>query len=749
MLSLTDPQSSPHTRRTSQGSSPPSATLEHGKSSITTKPSEARSDAATPCVSMTSTASTTSTPCISLPLPLAPMPSLPPAISTAEPPEIVAPRFAAGSMRTDALPAPVASAMPAQHAEASTDLPPAVRNLLPQLETNANRRPRLFRGFLWEDNGSFVTPLADLSETLRPLPSPPPSAYEDREALRTIALHPELFRIVTPINVDRFEYYLQSHPNRPLVDSVLRGLREGFWPFADLEGFPSLWDEELKHPLSDDVLNFVESYAKQEEDAGRYSHPFGPDLMPGMYSMPVHAVPKSNSDKLRLINNHSAGRWALNAMIDKNNIGMRPDNVQDLAANLLRVRREHGDIPVWLFKSDIKNAYRLLPMHPLWQLKQVVTTGPPEHRVRRIDRNLCFGSRGSPDIFLTVQSLALWIAVYRVKIVGQQGYMDDSFNIDLASELAWYAPYQRHMPPKQVRLLLLWDELGIPHSDEKQLFGRQLTIIGFHIDPVRMTISLPHDKRLELVRAIRDFLDAPKRRRTVREWQRILGWINWGLNIQPLLRPALQSSYAKLRGRVHSHAPVYINKSVRRDLTWVAQQLETTSGICMLYASVWGPQSAALTIFCDASLSGLGFWCPQMNVGFMSDLPLAPPRLTSVIFWFEALTVISALDWVSSLPRGASPLRLAIYSDNLNTVQIFDSLRADDEYVALLLHACSLLIHASPPIDLRVWHVPGEQNIVADALSRGMLHVARQYAPTLQVYTFIPPQISLEGDAPI
>lgn len=187
----------------------------------------------------------------------------------------------------------------------------------------------MFRGFLWGEEDKLVTPLATLSETLRPLPDPPLSAREDLAALRTLALHSDLFRIVTPINVDRLEYYLRNHPNRPLVESVLRGFREGFWPFADPEGFPDTCDEELGHPLSAEVEEFVRSYVVQEEQAGRYSHPFGPDLYPGMYSMPIHAVPKPKSDKLRLINNHSAGRWSLNAMIDKNSVGMRPDNVQE------------------------------------------------------------------------------------------------------------------------------------------------------------------------------------------------------------------------------------------------------------------------------------------------------------------------------------------------------------------------------------------------------------------------------------
>lgn len=382
-------------------------------------------------------------------------------------------------------------------------------------------------------------------------------------------------------------------------------------------------------------------------------------------------------------------------------------------------------------------------MHPLWQIKQIVDVNGE----KRVDRFLCFGSRGSPDIWNTFESLVIWIAIHKYGILGLLNYMDDAHGLDPARILAFYAKYGRYMPPKQAALLGLWDDLGIPHSDEKQVFGRQLTIIGFHVDSEAMTITLPDAQRRDLVANIRAFLDDTDRRRhTLREWQRLLGWINWGLNIQPLLRPALQSSYEKIKHRARPLAPIYLNREVRRDLSWIADRFEAHSGVYMLRASAWGPNDASIAIFCDASLSGLGFWCPSLSRGFYADLPSAPPNLSDNIFWFEAITVLAALHWVASHPTLAtSPLiRLAIYTDNLNTVQIFDRLRAESFFTHILLAAVSILID-HPNIDLRVWHVPGERNVVADALSRHLLSVVRQYAPKLVVNTFTPPRWSPQG----
>lgn len=613
---------------------------------------------------------------------------------------------------------------------------------LPDLDiSDDDFAPRFLRGFIWGDGGGrLLSPAADRSETLRPLPSPPASEWRNEAALDTIKNNPDLFKIVTPVNVDRLEQALERHPNRPLVASVIRGFREGFWPFADFEGrgFPETWDEP-GGDLEGEMKEFAERYAQEEETADRYSPVFGTDLLPGMFSMPVYAVPKDGPAKFRLINDHSAGDHALNDAIRKEDVGMPQDNVQHIGHNLLVLREIFGpDAPIWLYKSDVANAYRLLPMHPLWQVKQVITINGR----RRIDRCCCFGSRGSPDLWCTVMALVLWIAVHGRDIDGSKAYMDDNHGEDPNPTLVFYAPYGREYPSKQARLLQLWDELGIPHKEPKQVYGRVLSIIGLEVDSDAMTITLPRASATALVDHIRAFLATPGRRPRVREWQRTLGWINWALNVHPLLRPALQSSYAKLAGKQFPRAGMYLNADVHRDLTWVADKVESLDGVHILRARTWSPEGADLTIYCDASLSGLGFWVPSHNAGYMTlpqHRPVAP--VDDTIFWLESYSVLSALAWAVSLPT--PPRRLSIFTDSLNTVQMFDSLRAFGDYNVLLRTACDILMDSG--IDLRVWHVPGAENIIADALSRSLFHVLAQYVPDLSLYTFIPPPVPAGG----
>lgn len=75
--------------------------------------------------------------------------------------------------------------------------------------------------------------------------------------------------VETPFNVDVFEAMLWNHPNKPFVSSVMRGLREGFWPF-DVGDWSSLDDEPLDNYLMEEVdLYAIREFWDKEIRAGR------------------------------------------------------------------------------------------------------------------------------------------------------------------------------------------------------------------------------------------------------------------------------------------------------------------------------------------------------------------------------------------------------------------------------------------------------------------------------------------------
>ena len=139
----------------------------------------------------------------------------------------------------------------------------------------------------------------------------------------------------------------------------------------------------------------------------------------------------------------------------------------------------------------------------------------------------------------------------------------------------------------------------------------------------------------------------------------------------------------------------------------------------------------------------MGFWYPELNIGFHST---NPPEFVSDespakerILPYECLCVVSALQHAAeSMPAHS---RIVIFTDSDNTVAMFSSLRCLPWYNPLLRHAVDILV--SHDLQLRVLHVLGHHNIVADHISRGRLSDALYASPGLEILTFQPPPLRL------
>src|SRR5258706_6178514 len=89
--------------------------------------------------------------------------------------------------------------------------------------------------FIFRVNDASCTPSATYMESAPAVPNVPSADYCYVEVTNTITLYPHLFRIITPVNVDRFELLLHNHPNSKLVSSVCHGFRSCLLAFANTE----------------------------------------------------------------------------------------------------------------------------------------------------------------------------------------------------------------------------------------------------------------------------------------------------------------------------------------------------------------------------------------------------------------------------------------------------------------------------------------------------------------------------------
>ena len=591
-------------------------------------------------------------------------------------------------------------------------------------------RPKYLRYNLWDEGCVPKMTVAEWTHTAHPLPSLPAYELQNEPACKTVLERPDLFVIVTPIKVEVLESLLNSHPNHPFVESVLNGLREGFWPWVNtmLPGYLLTHDESRPLVLSEEKKDFVANQLKHERDLGRVSSDFGETLLPGMDCMPHYVVPKPHSTNWRLVNDLSAGPYSLNGMVEHDEvIGYPLDNLSHLGDLLLRKRRENPSLSFVAWKSDIAEAYRMCPMHKLWQLKQVV----------RIEKKLCvdrvnmFGGSYSQAIFTSVNALVAWVAKVE-RAIEALVYVDDSFGIDEEGNLVWYGPYGKYYPEQQTRLLQLWDKIGIPHKETKQVFGSQLTILGIEVNTIDLTFTLTQESKEQLEAELLAWCQRGVRKK-VKEWQRLAGWVNWVLNVYPYLRPALNNIYAKLKGK-GQEMRIWANNAIREDLMWAKGIVQRSDGIRLLSAASWDINEATCVAMTDTCPRGLGFWYPNLNLCFASSTPTG--TLSTEITFFEALAVLSAL--YDAVHRFPPKTRMVIFTDNFASVAMFSTFRALPEYNCILRAAVDLILEAK--FDLRVVHISGDQNDVADALSRGDFMRALQSHPNLSIHSFEPYQ---------
>jgi hypothetical protein len=583
---------------------------------------------------------------------------------------------------------------------------------------------------LWSDTSdNNISPSVLYTEHAAPLPSPPQHLLENAIIKAALDAHRDFIKVECPYDVDCLEAMLHDHPNQPFVQSVLKGLREGFWPFHDGEWKNELDEFDGNFSSEEPDLEAIRAYRDKELTGERWSTPIS-KLMPGMKISPMFVVWQQSDEiiKPRIITDQTAS--GLNDGIPREDAKVRYDDMRSFGHAMREARRLHPNTPLVLFKDDITGAFPTLPAHPIWQLRQVVQVDSSCHIVRR----LCFGGRSSPRIWCALSALICWIAVRKLSITGLHVYMDDFFGWDLASNLIFFRG--RYRPRNQVQLLLLWDRLRVPYGDLKQDHGATLKIIGFWVDINLGTISLTPTAISDLADRITTFITQTDRKPPLRDWQQLTGHLNWAINVLPWGRPALTELYRKMNGKTHARAGIFLNVEVIESMKWFQHILSTAIGVRFIDNDCWEDHEADMVVWTDASLK-LAIAFVYANKGFVYEIREADPKVKIDIFFLEMIGILSAVHHAASLP--SPPKRLLIWSDSLNSVQIHNSLRATEAlHNGVLLAIASIIIRTG--IDLRVRHIPGKENIRADLLSRFLFKDFHRQFPSYRVHSFEPPR---------
>ena len=171
----------------------------------------------------------------------------------------------------------------------------------------------------------------------------------------------------------------------------------------------------------------------------------------------------------------------------------------------------------WLCKTDIKDAFKLLPIHPsLWPFHGIKWQGKCYYYTR-----LVFGSRSSPKIFDTLSVAVCWIATNVFGISTILHLLDDFLTIDPPDILA-----ERTM----ALITLLFSKSQIPIAPNKTIGPTKcVEYSGIILDTEDMEARLPLDKVHRVLGFFQEFRG--KKSCTERELLSLLGHLNFASRV--------------------------------------------------------------------------------------------------------------------------------------------------------------------------------------------------------------------------
>lgn len=103
--------------------------------------------------------------------------------------------------------------------------------------------------------------------------------------------------------------------------------------------------------------------------------------------------------------------------------------MQSFGHILWKAKKEANGQKIIVFKSDVSQAYRWIPMNHFWQPLQAIKMADGQYA---INHNNIFGSAASGRCWWSVSALMLWIAKHVYGITDLPDYVDDIFGWEYA-----------------------------------------------------------------------------------------------------------------------------------------------------------------------------------------------------------------------------------------------------------------------------------------------------------------------------
>ena len=549
-----------------------------------------------------------------------------------------------------------------------------------------------------------------------------------------------LIDIVTPVNVRVLERLLQeTHYPEDKTKYLVQGFSTGF--DIGYMGPVERQDTANNLPFQVGVGSKIDMWNKimKEVKEKRYAGPFDNPPYDKFIQSPIGLVPKAcNQTRLifHLSYDFKNGNKSVNHHTPRDLCTVHYSDIDHAIEGSFRwknkdiVAQKSGIALIFYSKTDLKSAFRILPLKPqcyCWLLMRAIH--PITNKiVWFVDKNLPFGSSISCSQFQKFSDCLKHIVEYKTGRPGAvTNYLDDFLFI---------APTQSTCNYMVSTFLQVCEEVGVPVSHEKTVLAcDKLQFLGLILDGRRFMLTIPDDKKVRAYNVLNKLICS--RSATIKELEQITGLLNFLSKAIVPGRTFAMRMYAKysrlnIAPKLRMHHHIKLDREFKDDCRmWLSLLNNHTSNVIsrpFLDQSIPRENAEEIQFHSDATANEkLGFGIIfGTNWTYQAWEPGFIKKWNPSIEFLELYAVcMGVFMWTHKLIGR----RIILFCDNKSVCGMINSTVSRCRYCMVLIRKLTL---RSMQFNCRIFaeHIEGKKNFLSDSLSRIKIQKFKKDAKT-------------------
>lgn len=488
------------------------------------------------------------------------------------------------------------------------------------------------------------------------------------------------------------------------------GIQQGFYIVdADADITPYQRDN-YSSVLKGDAHSFVDQLLKSELEQRKY-------VFAEIKPMCIHglgAVPKKSGGWRPITDCKRPIGHSINSFMSttfKEFCYATVDNVIELI--------QPGD---FMSSVDISAAYRSILIHPSqWKFQGIAWDFDGDKKFL-YDTHGCFGLRCAPYLFTQITNFVLR-CLQRRGFTRCLVYLDDFLVLGSSAQECIEAQQMLISILRSLGFYIAWKKCVAP--------SQIITYLGVTFNSVQMSVSLPQDKMDRLHQELKFFID--KDRATKHQIQRLCGILSHCAKVVRGGRTFSQRVISLLKGWPSSRNRIRLSKEFKNDLYLWKDFAAIFNGENQMIKFNYG---CGPTFFTDSCLSGYGFWeNNDWQAGYFNTT-ISPDTSNlnhSHNHWMNIhvddsdssnINVLELIPVWLCLKRNLHSwrgLHVLCRTDNVSVQYMINKGISSNDLCMSILREIFWLC-ANNNVYVSALHIPGNENIIADVLSRIRLY---------------------------